>query len=50
MIKEKKLYEAPGITVIDVTPEGVICASGDINNGFGVGNGMFDYDNPEQNW
>ncbi len=50
MNKKKELYEAPAITVTDVKSEGVICASSPVNNGFGVGSGMFEYDNPEQNW
>lgn len=29
MNKEKELYEAPDLTVIDVKTEGVICASGE---------------------
>lgn len=50
MNKKNELYEAPAITVTDVKSEGVICASSPVNNGFGVGSGMFEYDNPEQNW
>ena len=50
MNKKKELYVAPGVTVIDVKSEGVICASSDLNNGFGVGSGMFEYDSPEQSW
>ena len=31
MTKQRELYEAPTISVVEMKQEGVICASGDIN-------------------
>jgi hypothetical protein len=29
-MKEKELYEAPSITIVEVITEGIVCASGEV--------------------
>lgn len=49
-MKEKELYFSPETVEIKLRTEGVMCASEPIDNALGVGTGMFDYNDTEQNW
>ena len=50
LMKEKERYFSPETVEIKLRTEGVMCASEPIDNALGVGTGMFDYNDTEQNW